>query len=89
MEHIVDAVRCAAREIQIRKIPFEKLYLRQVIEIAAAACDEIIGNADAMAAAEELFRKVRSDEPGAAGHEKLSHVTDLSNIRARSQALDD
>jgi hypothetical protein len=35
-----------------------------------------------MTAPHELFREVRSDESGAAGHEVVSHAANLSNIYA-------
>ena len=43
------------------------------VEVAALAGDEVVGDADGVAAANELFRQVRTDEAGAAGHEIRSH----------------
>ena len=62
---------CAKR--QVGEIAFEELDAGKVIEIAALAGDQVVDDADAVAAANEFFREVGSDEAGAAGDEIRGH----------------
>ena len=60
------------------EVPFEELDTFYVIEIAALAGDEGIGDAHAVAAPDEFFGKMGADEAGAAGHEVMSHPITLA-----------
>jgi hypothetical protein len=87
MEDVIAAVGGTLRDGEIGQIAFEKVDAFQVIEVAATAGDQVIDNANRIAAAKQFFRKMRSDEAGAAGHEVMSHApANLSNIRARGTA---
>lgn len=84
MQHEITTVDRARRDLRAREIALEKIYSSDVIEIAPSAGDQTIDNANAVTAPNEFFRKVRSDESGAASNEVMSHAsTNLSNIRAR------
>ena len=48
-----------------------------VREVAAVAGDQVVGDADRVAAADELFRQMRSDEAGAAGDEIRGHSVEV------------
>ena len=91
MQHEVDAVHCLSREREVREIALEELDAAEMIEIAALAGDERVGDADAMSPLHELFRQMRPDEARAAGHQKMSHVLlsrDEGRIEERSAAGD-
>ncbi len=56
----------------------------QMREVLALARDQAVDDADALAAANELFAQVRSNEAGAAGDEIVSHgVSLLREARSR------
>src|SRR5258708_1891567 len=84
VEHVVRAVHGWLCEGHIREIPLEELDARDVIEIAPLARDQTVGDTDAVPAADEFFRQVRSDEPGAAGDEVEGHTLQLSNKLTRA-----
>ena len=63
---------------QIREIAFEELHAGHVIEIAALAGDQAVDDADMVAAPDELFGEVGSDEARAAGDEIRSHSVAVS-----------
>ena len=71
MQHVVHALDGALGDVHVREIAFDELHRRQVVEVAALAGDQAVDDADALAAADELFREVRSDEAGAAGDEVM------------------
>jgi hypothetical protein len=48
-----------------------------VIEIPASAGDQTVNDADLVAAPNEHFREMRTDEAGAAGNEVSSHSVEL------------
>ena len=85
MQHVIHALRSALRERQIGEVAFEELDARNVIEIAPVAGDEAVGDADAVAAADEFFREMRADEPGAAGDEVRSHSVEVPSQEALPQ----
>ena len=62
---------CTARVAndEIGDVAFEELDARQMREVLAVAGDQAVGDADAFAAADELFCEVGTDEAGAAGDE--------------------
>ena len=80
VQHVVAALHDFVREIDVGEVPFEELDTFYVIEIAALAGDQGVGNAHAVAAPDQFFGKMRADEAGAAGHEVMSHAPYLSNI---------
>ena len=83
MQHVVharDGSRCGR---QVGKVAFEKLHRREVFEVAALAGNQAVGDADGMAATDELFRQVRSDESRAAGDQVRSHSVDYILMCAR------
>ena len=61
--------RCA--NVEIGEVALEELDAADVIEVAALAGDQAVGDADAVAAPDELFGQVGADEAGAAGDEVL------------------
>jgi hypothetical protein len=69
---------------QVGEVSFEELDAGNVIEIAALTRDQTVGDTHGMAAANEFFAEMRTDEPGAAGDEVVRHVACLSNIRAHA-----
>ena len=79
MKDEVHAADGPLRKRHVGEIALEKLDARDVIEIAALACNQTVRDANAVAAADELFGEVRSDETGTAGDEVLSHTVKLSN----------
>ena len=81
MQHEVHAGDRALRERQIGEIPFEELDAGDVVEIAALAGDETVGDADGVPAADELFRQMGTDESGAAGDEIRSHSVEARVCR--------
>jgi hypothetical protein len=83
VQDALDALYRTARKRQVRKIPFEKLHARNVIDVAPLACDQAVRDADYVAAADEFFCEMGADETGASGDEVLSHTLQLSNIRAQ------
>ena len=72
VQHVVGALhRLCARTSRSETSPSSELNARNVIEIAALSGDERIGDADVVAAPDQFFRQVRTDEPRAAGDEVL------------------
>jgi hypothetical protein len=69
VQDVVHALHGALRDRQIGEVPFEELRARGVIEVAALAGDQAVHDTDAVAAAYQLCREVRANEPGASGHE--------------------
>ena len=58
-----------ARERQIGEVALEELHAANVIQVPPLAGDEVVRHADAMAAADELFREMRPDEARPTGDE--------------------
>ena len=73
MEDVVDALHRAFSDARLREIAFEKFDARNVRDVAALAGNQAVDDADPVAAANELFREVRSDETSAAGDEIERH----------------
>ena len=69
VQHVVDARDGASRDVEVGEVALEELDARDVREVAALAGDQAVDDADALAAADELFREVGADEAGAAGDE--------------------
>ena len=69
MEDILHAVRGAAGHVADREIALEEFDALDVIEIAPLAGDQAVDDADAMAAPDELFGEMGSDEARAACNE--------------------
>ena len=68
VQHVVDTGNRARREREIGQVALEKLDARKVRQVGPLAGDQAVGHADAMPAALQFFREVRSDETCAAGH---------------------
>ena len=73
MQHVIDAVHCPDCDTEIGQVAFDEVNPGQMIEIAPLACDQAVDDADSMAATKQLFRKMRTDETGAAGDEIGGH----------------
>ena len=69
MQHVLHPVDRTASHIRLRQIAFEEFDTREVIEIPAFTCNQAVDDSDAMTATDKFFRKMRPDEPGAAGDE--------------------
>ena len=80
MQHEVGAGDGHAREIEVGQIALEKLHAGHVIEVASLASDERVGHAHLVAAPNELFRKMGTDEAGAASDEVLSHISKTRDL---------
>ena len=63
------AVDSAARHIAGGKVALEEFDALDMIEVAPLAGDQAVDDADAMAAPDELFGEMGSDEARAAGNE--------------------
>jgi hypothetical protein len=74
MEDDVTALYGLPRDIDRGQIAFLKIDTGNAIEIASSARDQTIDNAHGVAAPNQFFREMRSDESGAAGDEVLSHA---------------
>jgi hypothetical protein len=91
MKDVVDAADGSRGDARLGQIPFDELDLRQMREVFALAGDEAVDDAHALAATEKLFREMRTDEAGTAGHEILGHngghlsktVAGLKSVAAR------
>jgi hypothetical protein len=73
VEDVVGAGDGARGERHVGQVALDQLHAGQVRQVAAVAGAQVVGDADRVAAADELFRQVRPDEPGAAGHEIRGH----------------
>ena len=73
MEHVVHARRSLCRHVCVRQIPFDELSGLDAGEVGAFARDQAVDDADAVPAAQELFRQVGADEAGATGYQVRSH----------------
>jgi hypothetical protein len=73
VQHVVHTLDRAARHLDIGQVPLDQLDLRQMREVLALSGDKTVDDADARAAANELFCQMGTDETGAAGHEIVSH----------------
>ena len=69
MQDVVDALHGARRDRKIGEVAFEEIDAGQMREVLAMAGDQAVGDADLLAAADELFCEVGSDEAGATGDE--------------------
>jgi hypothetical protein len=74
MEDVVHPLRCAPGEGELGEVSFEEVDAGNVIEIAALARDQAIGDTDGVTAANEFFAEMRTDEPGAAGNKIIRHA---------------
>jgi hypothetical protein len=78
MEHVVDTLHRLSRNGEVGKIPLDKIDAIDVRQIVAMAGDETVDDAHALAASDELFRKVGTDETSAAGDEVKGHEKNRS-----------
>ena len=62
MQDVVHSLHGAPGHPEIREVPLEEIDALDVRQVAAMAGDETIGDADAFAAADELFCQVGTDE---------------------------
>ena len=77
MEHEVHTVRDPARELHLGQIANLQVNTSNMIQIAPLASDQAIRDSHAMPPPNQFLRQVRSNEPGAACDQKLSHATIL------------
>ena len=68
MEHVIHPVDGPLGDGRLGEIAFQEINARDLLEVAALPGDEAVDDAYAVAAADELFGEVRSDEAGAAGY---------------------
>src|SRR5205809_79491 len=61
----------------VGEVPLHELHARNVIEIAALAGAQVVGDPDAVPPAYEFFRQMRSNEPGAARDKVRSHNAEV------------
>ena len=78
MQHVVAPVHRAPGDFQVGEVSLEEVDATDVVQIAALAGDERVGDADAVTAPDELLREVGSDEAGAAGDQVVSHADTLA-----------
>src|SRR6188768_1457476 len=78
MEHVVHPVGGPFGHGRIGEITFEEIDARNVIEIATVAGGEVVDDADAVAAANQLFGEMRADESCAAGNEVRRHIDEVT-----------
>ncbi len=62
MKDVIDPLNGAPRDVEIGEIAFEEIDAGQMREIFAMAGDQAVGDAHLLAAANELFCEVGSDE---------------------------
>jgi hypothetical protein len=85
MEDILDVPHRAPGDIDVCEVAFHELDLRQMRKILTLAGNEAVDDPDSLAAANKLLAHVRSDEPGAAGDEIVSHVRSYCGKPARDE----
>ena len=73
-----------ARHRRIGEVAVQELDLRQVLDVARVPGDQAVDDAHALAAADELFDEVRTDEAGAAGDDVESHGSECKVLVTRS-----
>ncbi len=89
MEHEVSTLDDAARDIGIGEVAFNELHAADMRQVLPFARHETVDDANAFAAADELFCQVRADEAGAAGYQVQSHNgVDLSKTTAATARTD-
>ena len=88
MQDEINAIDRATRDVEIGKVAFDEIDAGDVCEVLARAGDEAVDDTDLLAAVDELFRQVRSDEPGTAGYKIQIHAARcLSAIAAAEVRL--
>jgi hypothetical protein len=75
MQDVIDSVDGAAGDILLGEIAFDEFHAGDVREILTLAGHQVVDDANAFAAADELFCQMGADETGAAGHEIVGHVS--------------
>jgi hypothetical protein len=73
VQHVLHAVCRARGERFLREVALEEFRAADAGEVGALAGDQAVRDANAMSAAQQFFREVRADEPGAAGDEIVGH----------------
>src|SRR5262245_52105233 len=73
MQHVLHALDRTLCRNRIRKIALKELDAMQRFEIVSLAGNQAVDDADAVAATQELFGDVRSDETGTAGDKVRRH----------------
>ena len=74
MQHVVDALHRTACYVELGEITFNELDSRHMSDVLPLAGGEVIDDADALTATDELFHEVRTDKAGAAGYEVIRHL---------------
>ena len=83
MKDVVDALDDAFRNLEIGEIAFDEFDFRQVRDILALASNQAVDHPYALAATDEFFSQVRTNEAGPAGDQVVRHTTaHLSKISA-------
>ena len=77
MQHVVHALHRACGECHIGEIAFGELHARKMREILTFAGRQVVGDADRVAAAHQLLRKMRPDEASAARHQVGRHSVEV------------
>ena len=62
-----------ARDVDVGEVALHEFDLRKMREVLPLAGDEAVHDTHALAATNELFAQVRSNEAGAAGHQIMRH----------------
>ena len=68
-QHEIDSLHGALANRHLCEVALEKFHADDVIEVAAFAGDQVVDDPHLMAAPDQLFRQMGTDETGAAGHE--------------------
>ena len=73
MQDVVHPLHRALRHREVCEVAFDELNARHMREVLAMAGNEAVGDADALAAARQLFCEVGSDEACPTGDEVVGH----------------
>ena len=73
MKHVVHALHRPFGDRHVGKVALEKFHAGNMREILSLAGNQAVGDANAVAAADQLLSEVGADESGAAGDEVSRH----------------